>query len=348
MKRLWLWVVLVLCMCGLHSLAVAQQNPSHEIAYSDNGTIKMVETLSGTVTQLTYIGGYHTEPAWSPDGAQVAFTSTLTSSYYGQYGLFVMDADGGNMQQIAGDLVWRTDPLWLHDGSALIYATTGQVDGGDCIIKKVNRDGSDPREVFRQAHTECSVANLNPVLSPDGTRLAFGLDEDGDGKYAQLYSLTLESGELKRLTDNRANNAAPEWSQDGTQIAYVSNQDKQAEIYLMNADGSSPRRLTRRPANDFAPQWLPDGQEIIFASDQDGYNLYHVDVDTGVVHNLTNLTESGAWSAALSPDGTQMAYLIGLDPVAGPDGVRIMNLSSGAVFDLPAVGSAYGLMWRPG
>lgn len=347
--KLFKFAAVFMLILGCVSATTAQDAPSREIVYSQEGKIKVVDTLSGTVTQLTFLDNYASNPVWSPDdGSFIAFIAALSSDYYGSYGLFVMNADGSDMRQLADDLMWRSDIIWTDDGSALIYATSAEPDGGDCILNIVNLESGQVDELFRQPHPECSVPNLNPALSPDGTRLAFGLDEDGDGNYYQLYTLTLADRQLTRLTDNRANNAAPEWSPDGTQIAYVSDQDKQDEIYVMNADGSSPRRVTRRPADDYAPHWRLNGQQIIFASEQDGYNLYEVDVSTGVVRNLTNLTDSGAWSAALSPDGTQMAYLVGSDPVAGPDGVQLMILNSGATFDLPDIGlGAFAFMWRP-
>lgn len=344
-QTLILWITFMGALYGVFP-AFAQDNPPQLLYMA--GRIYTVNVDTGRATRLSDRDEYATEPTWSPNGRQIAYTTVVGDDYYGEYGLYVMNADGSSPKLIAKGLSWRSDPVWLNDGSALLYATSTGIKDGSCIIKQVNRDGSKGHEILRKAHSQCSVPNLNPVLSPDGTRLIFGYDEGMDGKYYQLYTLTLADGNVTRLTDTRAANTSPVWSLDGTQIAYVSNQDKQREIYLMNADGSGSRRLTHRPGNDFSPRWLPDGSQIIFASDQDDYNIYSFDVQSGVVRKLTHLVDYSAWSPVVSPDGTQIAYLTGIDPVAGSDHIVVMTLSTGEIHDLSKAGvNAYSLSWRP-
>jgi TolB protein len=129
----------------------------------------------------------------------------------------------------------------------------------------------------------------------------------------------------------------------------VSNLDQQEEIYMMNADGTNARRVTHRRGRDYTPVWLLGGTHLIFGSDQGGYNnILRLDLAVGTVHNLTNLTKSGAWSPSLSPDGTQLAYSTGLDPVSGAEHMMIMELDTGKVRELAQVGDgAYSYVWRP-
>ncbi len=342
------WLMVVLCACGLYPLAAsAQDEHPHVIAFTD-GDIYTVDVDSGLVTRLVDIDGAASDPVWSPDGTRIAYRATLGSDFYGYYGLYVMDADGSHSQQLVVDLVWRSQPVWIDDGAAILYGSSSAEKGGDCVLKVVNMDGGEPREVLRKPHTDCNVSGLNPVLSPDGNRIVFAYDEPDGGTYLQLYVMTLSTGQVDKLTDNRANHNAPAWSPDGTQIAYTTNQDKQREIYVMNADGSSSRRLTHRPGNDGGPHWLPDGQHIIFASDQNGYNVFSLDVTTGDVRNLTNLVESGAWNVTVSPDGKQIAYATGRDPVGGSDHISVMTLATGDVRVLEGVpANAYAMSWRP-
>jgi Tol biopolymer transport system component len=62
---------------------------------------------------------------------------------------------------------------------------------------------------------------------------------------------------LKRLTDNAAEDMFPTWSPDGSQIAFQSDRDGNSEIYVMNADGINLRNLTNNPADDTLPAWYP-------------------------------------------------------------------------------------------
>jgi TolB protein len=347
MRKVWInFALCVFCLMYVVTSAVAQDTaPAYELAFS-NGNIYTVDTKEDVVTQLTHTQHYADTPTWSPDGEQIAFVETLTDDFYGQYGLYVMNADGSNLIHLADDLAWRSAPVWLGSDT-MLYATRSDIQSGDCLIKSVKRDGSGAHDVFRKAHASCNVAHLQPSLSPDQKQIVFGLD-DTNGKYFQLYKMDLASRQVTQLTHDRANHASPVWSPDGTQIAFVTMQDGQNEIYVMKADGSDIRRLTHRPGDDYAPLWLPDGQQLIFGSDQKGYNVFSLDMSSGVVRNLTNLTDSGAWNVVLSSDGKQIAYATGFDPVSGPDHIRVMSLDTGASRELSLVGVIpYEVAWRP-
>jgi Tol biopolymer transport system component len=104
-----------------------------------------------------------------------------------------------------------------------------------------------------------------------------------------------------RLTDDPAFDGFPNWSPDGTKIAFVSDRDS-GGIFVMNADdGSGQTRLTE---NGVEPSWSPDGERIAFVSNrdstEDGENnaIYIMNADDG--SGQTRLTENGAFYS--SPD----------------------------------------------
>ena len=75
-------------------------------------------------------------------------------------------------------------------------------------------------------------------------------------------------------------NRNPEFSPDGTKIAYISNIDGDFEIYVVNAGGSEPIKITDNTAQDADPSWSPDGQTIVFSSDRSGeWELYIMRAD---------------------------------------------------------------------
>ena len=63
---------------------------------------------------------------------------------------------------------------------------------------------------------------------------------------------------------NNSGGAQPDWSLDGTKIAFV----RDGEIYVMNPDGSGQTNLTNNPADDEWPAWSPDGTRLTFASNR--------------------------------------------------------------------------------
>ena len=82
------------------------------------------------------------EPAWSPDGAQIAFGS----DHAGPRGIYVMDADGGNLHRMVQTFVGENCPDWSPDGNWIVLASW---QGGDGEIYLMRADGSDMRALTR-------------------------------------------------------------------------------------------------------------------------------------------------------------------------------------------------------
>ena len=145
-----------------------------------------------------------------------------------------------------------------------------------------------------------------PVWSPDGTKIAFESDRDGD---YEIYVMNADGTNPVQLTRRGARDFGPaRWSPDGTKIAFASEPAGHTEIYVVNADGTGLVRLTQSDGHDGAPAWSPDGTKIAFESNRDGdYEIYVMDADGT---NLVRLTrgDGGGGSPAWSPDGTKIAF----------------------------------------
>ena len=133
-----------------------------------------------------------------------------------------------------------------------------------------------------------------PAWSPDGRKLAFTSERDGN---YELYSYDLTSGSETRLTDHPASDAFPAWSPSGSEIAFVSASDGQLEVYVLNLQ-TMPHavlRLTSTVEPDVAnryPTWSPDGNWVAFTSLRNG------NADIYLIHRqgwgLSNLTKHPA------------------------------------------------------
>ena len=172
--------------------------------------------------------------------------------------------------------------------------------------------------------TDNAAYDFHPSWSPDGQKIAFYSDRDGD---YDVYVMNADGSDVVKLTDNTVIDVVPSWSPDGQKIAFMSNRDGDAEVYVMNADGSNVVRLTNNtlPVYDDFPSWSPDGNKIGFTSTRDGNReIYVMDPDGS---NQTRLTDNAADDShpSWSPDGQKIAFHSNRD---GDAEVYVMNADS--------------------
>ena len=101
----------------------------------------------------------------------------------------------------------------------------------------VNADGSGVRNLTPKP---MGAAYAAPAWSPDGRKIAFASERDGN---SEIYLMNADGSAQRRLTDNLAYDGDPAWSPDGQKIIFVSNRDGRYAVHVMNADGSGQRSL---------------------------------------------------------------------------------------------------------
>jgi TolB protein len=168
----------------------------------------------------------------------------------------------------------------------------------------MNADGSGERKL---------TSGGNPAWSPDGRRIAFTDDRDGN---AGIYVINADGTEQRLLMTAAVSYfSGPVWSPNGEKIAFTIEhpkapgaQTRSLEIYVMNADGSGQRRLTRITGSNFvpfsSPAWSPDGKRITFVRNG------QVWVMNAAGSGQRRLTREGApnFNPAWSPDGRRIAF----------------------------------------
>jgi len=237
--------------------------------------------------------------------------------------------------------VYENEPVGSPDGRWIAYTRPDDTSPGHIWV--MSRDGHNPRQLTFGAGYDRS-----PTWSPDGTRLAFASDRDGNW---EIYTIRLADGALTRLTYAGAADQEPNWSWATGRIAFQSDRaGTNPEIFTMAGDGSDIRRLTVNPNGDTSPSWSPSGDRIVFYGSRGEQTLYVMNANgTGILPLVSRTLRP--YSPAWGHDGMVEAILFaGYRPGSGyseifrvaPDGSGLALLTHNEVdFD-------YAPGWLPG
>lgn len=133
------------------------------------------------------------------------------------------------------------------------------------------------------------LTNWEPVLSPDGTRIAF---ESPGEKGFEIYVRDLESGTTTQLTQNEADDWAPSWSPQGDRLVFSSSHEKNVDLYITGLETLTVDRLTTHEGDDVNPFWGANGK-ILFNSNRSGvWEIYMIAPDGTDLTKITETAES--------------------------------------------------------
>src|SRR5882672_7932040 len=237
-------------------------------------------------------------PAFAPDGSAVAFT-VLGG---GRTRLMVGDRNIAD----ADEDVFPFRPQWVSP-QELLYTADGKIKrrpaaGGAARIVEFTADVSFTRPAFTPKRKRFDLSGpqpvggiVHPVVSPDGTQVAFAAVGD-------LWVMPV-GGSPRRLTHDVFLETDPAWSPDGKSLAYSSDRGGSMNIWVRDLHSGADRLLTRGAAAAMQAAWSPDGSRIAF-SDPEG-QIQVVDVTSGAIRKAhDHLNEAGR--ASWSPDGTAL------------------------------------------
>ena len=155
---------------------------------------------------------------------------------------------------------------------------------------------------------------VSATASAQGTRLLRQPTVSRDlvaFEYAgDLWVVSRNGGQARRLTSTPGVEADPYFSPEGTQVAFTATIAGNTEVYVIPVTGGDSRRLTYHPGSDVVRGWTPDGRRVIFASDRDTaphahFRLWAVDLQGNMPEALPM---PRAYTGAYSPDGRRLAY----------------------------------------
>ena len=209
-----------------------------KIAFNRGFDIFVMDADGSSQTRLTSAAAMNIAPSWSPDGTKIAFHSSRD----GNFEIYVMDADGSNPTRLTSNAAGDFAPAWSPDGQRIVFRSnrdgnneiyvmakdgTAQTrvtvntaddqepkfsgDGTKIVFTRalptrqitvINADGTNPVQLTSAGN------NFFPTISPDGKKLAFVSDRDGNH---EIFIMNFDGSSQQRLTNNFTVDDYPAW-----------------------------------------------------------------------------------------------------------------------------------------
>lgn len=290
MTRFLLIVVVPLCVCltlifgvlvfGMMNAGVRRADIQFLYVRENSADdIFLYDTRTGIHLNLTRQSISAAAPRWSPDGEHIVFEAYEGRSFENR--LYEMRFDGTDRHPLLNGVfsIGDSEAVWSPDGTQIAFSSTRSGTFDIYVYDTLTRRN---RRV-----TTGDSRDISPAWSPDGSRLAFSSDRDTNDAEIFVYDLATDSQNV--VTANWVFDYTPVWVDD-ERIVYTSARDGGITLYMSRADGLGERHLTPDFFWSAMASSLGDGR-ILFSGQLrlgDAVQIYLLDVDTGVIHQLTH------------------------------------------------------------
>ncbi|MBI1342715.1 MAG: PDZ domain-containing protein [Terrimonas sp.] len=294
-----------------------------QLAFSYQGDIWTVPVTGGNATRLTIHEAYESNPVYSPDGRQIAFSADR----YGNNDVFVIPSTGGLAKRLTFHASGDQVSSWTEPDK-IVFSTNRE-------FRQLER----PNEVYAispTGGTESRVLDamgFDPVYSPNGRFMAFvrgdinpvaRLAYDGSAN-RDLWLFDTQKKSYTKLPGFKTNDISPQWAGNGL-LYFLSSIDGAYNLYRLpideNGKAGTPQKLTNFKDESIRAYGLSyNGKMIVLEKDM---NLYAMNTESGAIKKInintasderwdpeeTKSFTSGAEDYALSPNGKKIAFSI--------------------------------------
>jgi Tol biopolymer transport system component/DNA-binding winged helix-turn-helix (wHTH) protein len=305
--------------------------------------LEILSVSTGTrhpVTQPSTGGVGDDSPAFSPDGKQLAFVRSLSSSIGDIYTVSTSGGAGRRVTFDDGDIIGVD---WESDGHHLVFSSER---GGGISLWRVAATGGEPAFVagggaklkhpsvarrtgaiaFEDWHYEINIVdlpasdgstgvagtpfsptsdqwNFHPQISPDQSRVAF--QSTRSGQY-EIWIARRDGSNARQMTRSGSYKSAPRWSPDGTRVVFGTRTAETAQLIALNVESGAAETLATDADAVVAPAWSQDGRSVYFGALRNkAWQVSRV----GLSGDRPQPLIAGAYAAAESPDGRWLYYV---------------------------------------
>jgi len=259
---------------GSH-IAVVHSDPPNSA-----GAIFLLDTQDLSLRRVTSPPGTDIGdrlPLFSADGKLLAF---VRASSPWVTDLYVVSLPGGEVRQLTFDNTEIRGLTWTAEGRHLVISSHR---GGGMSLWRVATTGGAP-EIVPVGGAE----TWEPDIARQGNRLAYRTG----GMHPNIWQMDLDSSHKgtapKPLLSSTTGEGGPQFSPDGTKLAFASNRSGSTEIWTCDADGSALIQMTSLGTLSGAPRWSPDGRHIAFDSRSDKHgHIFVVSATGGAPRRIT-------------------------------------------------------------
>ncbi len=229
---------------------------------------------------ITHFNSMSIQPAISPDGTRVAFTSFAR----GNPGIFVFSVDPVRDLRFYNQRASvNSSPSFTPDGKQIVYSSSAPGDRC-CRIFVASLEGSGFRPI-----TSVGSIDTEPKVNPKtGTEMVFTSGRSGP---QQIYRASMDGTDMERLSDGTGEAGSPAWNPNGQIIAFSWTRGFAAgawNVFIMDVASHQYNQLTHSQGRNENPAWAPDGKHIVFGSTRSGKSqIYSMLANGEQVQQLT-------------------------------------------------------------